>query len=80
MELDNIEAAKHMVERQLGIAFLPRTAVKRDVATRTLRLVKLSDAPRLSHSIVVARSRDVGPPAGPTAAFLELVKSGAGRP
>ena len=80
MELDNIEAAKHMVERQLGVAFLPRTAVKRDVASRTLRLIKLADAPRLSHSIVVARRRDVGPPAGATAAFLELLKSGTGRP
>jgi DNA-binding transcriptional LysR family regulator len=74
MELDNIEAAKHMVQRLLGIAFLPRTAVRREVASRELRLIKLSDAPRLSHSIVVARRRDLGPPAGPAAAFLDLVK------
>ena len=74
MELDNIEAAKHMVARMLGVAFLPRTAVKSDVASRVLRLVKLSDAPRLSHSIVLARRRDLGPPTGPAAAFLDLVK------
>ena len=74
MELDNIEAAKHMVERMLGVAFLPRTAVKRDLASRALRLVKLADAPRLSHSIVVARRRDVGAPTGPASAFLDLLK------
>jgi len=74
LELDNIEAAKHMVARMLGVAFLPRTAIKRDVASRELRLIKLSDAPRLSHTIVVARRRDLGPPAGPAAAFLELIR------
>lgn len=76
MELDNIEAAKHMVERQLGIAFLPRAAVKRELASRELRLVKLADAPRLSHTIVVARRRDLGPPSGPVAALLELIRRG----
>jgi DNA-binding transcriptional LysR family regulator len=74
MELDNIEAAKSMVQRRLGIAFLPRTAVKRDLASRELRVVKLSDAPRLSHSIVIVRRRDAGPPVGPAAAFLDLVR------
>lgn len=74
MELDNIEAAKHMVQRMLGVAFLPRAAVKRELATRELRLVKLSDGQRLSHSIVVARRRDLGPPAGPAAAFLDLLR------
>jgi len=74
LELDNIEAAKHMVERRLGIAFLPRAAVKREVASRSLRLVKLADAPRLSHTIVVARRRDLGPPSGAVAALLELIK------
>ncbi len=74
MELDNIEAAKHMVQRMLGVAFLPRTAVKRDIASRALRLVKLADAPRLSHAIVVARRRDLGPPTGTVAAFLDLLR------
>src|SRR4051794_5496815 len=32
IELDNIEAAKRMVEHRLGVAFLPRTAVVRSVA------------------------------------------------
>ena len=33
MEVDNIEAAKRMVEHRLGVAFLPRTAVVRSVST-----------------------------------------------
>ena len=73
MELDNIEAAKHMVERRLGVALLPKTAVRRDLAARLLRLVKLADAPVVSHRIVAARRRDQGPPTGVAAAFLALI-------
>src|SRR5258708_2505247 len=36
MELDNIESAKKMVERRLGIAWLPRTAVAAELAAKTL--------------------------------------------
>ncbi|MDQ5813351.1 MAG: LysR family transcriptional regulator, partial [Actinomycetota bacterium] len=39
IELDNIEAAKRMVEHRLGVAFLPRTAVVRSVAAGHLSLV-----------------------------------------
>jgi len=35
MELDNIEAAKKMVERRLGVALLPRTAVLGEIAGKT---------------------------------------------
>jgi DNA-binding transcriptional LysR family regulator len=74
MELDNIEAAKRMIERRLGIAFLPRSAVKRDVAARVLRLAKLAGAPPVTQTIVVARRKDLGPPAGAAAAFLALLR------
>ena len=74
MELDNVEAAKKMVERRLGIALLPRTAVARELATGTLRLVKVGDGPRLAQHIVAIRRRDLGPPPGPVAAFLELAR------
>src|SRR5213082_3550078 len=39
MELDNIESAKKMVERRLGIALLPRTAVAGELAAKTLTQV-----------------------------------------
>src|SRR5450755_844816 len=74
MELDNIDAAKRMIERRLGIAFLPRSAVKRDLTARVLRLAKLADAPAVSQKIVVARRRDAGPATGVVAAFMALLK------
>ncbi len=48
MELDSIEAAKKMVERGLGVALLPGTAVAREVAGKTLCVVKMKDAPSRS--------------------------------
>ena len=75
MELDSIEAAKKMVERGLGVALLPGTAVAREVANETLRLVKMHDAPPMQNTIVVFRRRDAGPPEGIVAAFLELLEA-----
>jgi DNA-binding transcriptional LysR family regulator len=75
MELDNIEAAKKMVERGLGVAVLPRTAVDRETAAGVLRLVKVADAPPMKRSIVAMRRRDAGPASGLVAAFLELLVS-----
>jgi DNA-binding transcriptional LysR family regulator len=73
MELDSIEAAKKMVERGLGVALLPRTAVAREVETKTLRLVRMKDAPPMYQSIVAYRRVDAGKPEGIVAAFLELL-------
>ncbi|HLH68466.1 MAG TPA: LysR substrate-binding domain-containing protein [Candidatus Dormibacteraeota bacterium] len=74
MELDNIEAAKKMVERGLGVALLPRTAVTREVDSGSLRRVELRDAVPMRRSIVAMRRRDAGPPTGPVAAFLDLLE------
>jgi DNA-binding transcriptional LysR family regulator len=73
MELDSIEAAKKMVERGLGVALLPRTAVAREVEGRTLSLVPMKDAPPMHNSIVAYRRRDAGKPEGIVAAFLALL-------
>jgi DNA-binding transcriptional LysR family regulator len=73
MELDNIEAAKKMVERGLGVALLPRTAVVRETETGTLKRVALSDAPPMRRSIVAMRRRDSGEPQGLVADFLALL-------
>ena len=43
MEVDNIEAAKRMVEHRLGVAFLPRTAVVRSVSTSSLVLISVEE-------------------------------------
>ena len=74
MELDNIEAAKAMVERGLGVALLPRTAVSRELEARALRMVELEDAPPMRRSLVAMRRRDSGEPAGIVAAFLKILK------
>jgi DNA-binding transcriptional LysR family regulator len=73
MELDSIEAAKKMVERGLGVALLPRTAVAREVEGKTLRLVRMKDAPPMYQSIVAYRRVDAGKPEGVVAAFLTLL-------
>lgn len=73
MELDSIEAAKKMVERSLGVALLPRSAVAREVESKTLRLVLMKDAPPMYQSIVAYRRIDAGKPEGIVAAFLGLL-------
>jgi DNA-binding transcriptional LysR family regulator len=71
MEVDNIEAAKRMVEHRLGVAFLPRTAVVRSVSAGNLVLISVEENPEMSRSIVALKRRDV-PATGPVAAFLEV--------
>lgn len=73
MELDNIEAAKKMVELGLGVALLPRTAVAREADMGELKVVRVGDSPPMRRSIVAMRRRDSGPPAGLVQAFLELL-------
>lgn len=73
MEVDNIEAAKRMVEHRLGVAFLPRTAVVRSVASGNLVMVPVEESPEMSRSIVALKRRDV-PATGPVAAFLEVAE------
>jgi DNA-binding transcriptional LysR family regulator len=76
MELDSIEAAKKMVERGLGVALLPGSAVEREVAGGSLRVVKMKDAPPMHNTIVAFRRRDAGKAEGIVAAFLTLIAPG----
>jgi len=73
MELDNIEAAKKMVEHGLGVALLPGTAVARELAAGTLEPVELTGVAPIRRSIVAMRRRDAGEPAGAVRSFLELL-------
>jgi DNA-binding transcriptional LysR family regulator len=74
MELDNIESTKKMVERKLGIALLPRSAVVGELQARSLVEVGVDDAPVVTQKIVVIRRRDQGRPSGTVAAFLNLLR------
>jgi DNA-binding transcriptional LysR family regulator len=73
MELDNIDAAKKMVEQGLGVALLPHTAVAAELEAGSLRAVTLADTPAPTRQIVIFRRRDSGLPSGPLQAFLNCL-------
>jgi DNA-binding transcriptional LysR family regulator len=70
MELDNIDAAKKMVEQGLGVALLPHTAVAAELEAGSLTPVTLADASFPKRRIVIFRRRNAGPPSGALEAFL----------
>ncbi|HEU6444654.1 MAG TPA: LysR family transcriptional regulator [Gaiellaceae bacterium] len=73
MELDNIDAAKKMVEQGLGVALLPHTAVAGELEAGTLRAATLAEAPELKREIAIFRRRDAGPPSPSLEAFLNCL-------
>ena len=75
-EVDSIETAKRMVERGLGLAFLPQLAVSRELQARRLCMVKILDAEPLGRSLDVIhpRHRALGHEAK---AFLEVMREAA---
>lgn len=74
LELDNVEAAKKMVQQGLGVALLPRMALASELKARSLRPVRLTGAPAVRRPIVALRRKDAGTPIGPVAAFLDVLK------
>jgi DNA-binding transcriptional LysR family regulator len=58
MEVDNVDATKKMVEHGLGIAFLPYTAVRAELAAGTLREVAVDGYEPVRRTIVAIRRRD----------------------
>jgi len=73
MELDNIEAAKKMVEQGLGIALLPEVAVTAEVAAGTLAQVPLEGTSPVRRHIVAVRRRSAGPAPAVVRRFLTAV-------
>ncbi len=74
MELDNVEAAKKMVQQGLGVALLPRMALATELRARSLRPVRLIGAPVVKRPLVALRRRDAGAPIGPVAGFLGVLE------
>jgi DNA-binding transcriptional LysR family regulator len=70
MELDNIDAAKKMVEQGFGVALLPQTSVSDELEAGTLTEVEVVDAAPVRRKIVAITRQDAGPPAGHAKAFL----------
>jgi len=58
MELDNVDATKKMVEQDLGIAFLPYTAVRGELAAGALHEVSIDGYQPVRRPIVAIRRRD----------------------
>ena len=75
LELDNIEAAKKMVERGLGVSFVPASTVAAELAAGTLTRIELVDAAPVRREIVAVRRIDAGPPSGAAGLFLEMLAS-----
>src|SRR5918992_4177594 len=73
MELDNIDAAKKMVEQGLGVALLPHTAVAAELESGSLKTVTLAGVRSPKQRIVIFRRRDAGPPSGALQAFLNCL-------
>ena len=74
LEVETIETAKRMVERGLGLAFLPHLAVARELRRRTLVAIDIPDAEPLSRSLDVIHPRH-RPLSVEALTFLETLRS-----
>ena len=73
LELDNIEAAKKMVERGLGVSLVPVSTVTAELAAGTLTQIELVDAAPVRREIAAVRRVDAEPPSGAVGLFLEML-------
>ena len=76
LEVDSIETAKRMVERGLGLSFLPQMAVGWEIRARKLTTVKLLDAEPLRRSLDVIHPRH-RPLRTEVRAFLQMIREAA---
>ena len=74
MELDNVDATKKMVEHGLGIAFLPYTAVRGELAAGALREVTIESYEPVRRQIVAIRRRDAIVPEELVAGLLAAIR------
>ncbi len=72
MVLDSVEATKRMVERGLGISFLPRSSIREEIKTGRLRVVELADGHRVFLPTAVMVRRAASYPAA-VLAFLDVL-------
>ena len=74
MELDNIDAAKKMVQEGFGVALLPHTAVAGELEAGLLSEIEIVDAEPVRRQIVAVRRRDRGAPTGAVESFLATLR------
>lgn len=58
MEADNIEVVKRMVRQKLGIAFLPRFSIQRDLACEELYEVEVLNLPQINRNFELIYLKD----------------------
>lgn len=75
LEVDNIDAAKRMVEQRLGIALLPLTSVQAEIGSARVVPVRVLDMAPVRRQIVAARRRDAGEPSRIVADFLDTLSA-----
>ena len=73
LDVDNIDAAKRMVQAELGVALLPRSAIQAELRSQQLRAVAVTDMTPVRRTIIAIRRRDAGPATGTLATFLRLL-------
>ena len=79
LEVDTIETAKRMVDRGLGMAFLPQLAVGQELRSGKLATVKLLDAEPLGRSLDIIHSRH-RPLRKEAQAFLQVIRKRSRNP
>lgn len=77
MEVETIETAKRMVERGMGLAFLPHLAVAQEIRNGRLVAIDVVDAHRLSRSLDVIHPRQ-RPLSGEARALLQVFRAAVG--
>ncbi|MDO8671467.1 MAG: LysR family transcriptional regulator [Dehalococcoidia bacterium] len=73
LELDNVESAKKMVEKGLGIALLPHVVVGREVRLGTIKTVPIADNPHVKRENIAIYRRASGL-GGIAHAFLSIIE------
>jgi LysR family transcriptional regulator, low CO2-responsive transcriptional regulator len=76
LEVETIEAAKRMVERKLGLSFLPQIAVSQELQRGKLVAVEIADAESLHRNLDVVSPRH-RPLTKDAQAFLGLLQAAA---
>jgi DNA-binding transcriptional LysR family regulator len=79
LEVETIEAAKRMVERKLGLSFLPQIAVTHELRRRKLVAIEIVDAESLHRNLDVVSPRH-RPLSRDAQAFLGLLQTAAAVP
>src|SRR6059036_2461901 len=74
LEVETIETAKRMVERGMGLAFLPLLAVGRELRRRSLVAIEIVDAEPIARSLDVIQDRK-RPLSAEARALLGVLKS-----